>query len=93
MNWATFEVNITAKKLTELARLEVPDEIVEDTEDRQVITRFTPLGVIVGIVAWNFPLSLAAGKIAPAVLTGNTVIVKASYVTSPLHLVSKMNDV
>ncbi len=62
--------------------MDVPDEIIEDTEDRQVITRYTPLGVVVGIVPWNFPLSLAAGKIGPAVLTGNTVIVKASLVCS-----------
>ena len=35
-----------------------------------------PLGVVAAIVPWNFPLLLASWKIAPALATGNTVIVK-----------------
>jgi acyl-CoA reductase-like NAD-dependent aldehyde dehydrogenase len=35
-----------------------------------------PLGVVAAIVAWNFPLLLAAWKIGPALATGNTVILK-----------------
>jgi len=35
-----------------------------------------PIGVIGQIVAWNFPLLLAAWKLAPALATGNTVILK-----------------
>jgi acyl-CoA reductase-like NAD-dependent aldehyde dehydrogenase len=40
--------------------------------------RYTPLGVCVGIVPWNFPIVLAINKIAPAVMSGNTVIIKPS---------------
>jgi len=43
-----------------------------------VITRYTPLGVVGAIVPWNFPIRLAIGKIAPAILAGNVVIVKPS---------------
>ncbi len=35
-----------------------------------------PLGVIGAIVAWNFPMSLAAWKIGPALACGNTVVLK-----------------
>ncbi|MGH7663448.1 MAG: aldehyde dehydrogenase family protein [Gemmatimonadaceae bacterium] len=35
-----------------------------------------PLGVVGAIVAWNFPMSLASWKIAPALATGNTVVLK-----------------
>jgi aldehyde dehydrogenase (NAD+) len=35
-----------------------------------------PLGVIAAIVPWNFPLLLAAWKVAPALACGNTVILK-----------------
>jgi acyl-CoA reductase-like NAD-dependent aldehyde dehydrogenase len=35
-----------------------------------------PIGVVAAIVPWNFPLLLAAWKIAPALACGNTVIVK-----------------
>ncbi|MCZ4589793.1 aldehyde dehydrogenase family protein [Rhodococcus opacus] len=35
-----------------------------------------PVGVVAAIVAWNFPLLLAAWKLSPALATGNTVILK-----------------
>jgi acyl-CoA reductase-like NAD-dependent aldehyde dehydrogenase len=40
-----------------------------------------PIGVIGQIVSWNFPLLMAAWKIAPALAAGNTVIFKASHLT------------
>lgn len=42
----------------------------------------SPLGVIVAITPWNFPLSLAARKIAPALAAGNPVVFKPSPVTA-----------
>lgn len=47
-----------------------------------------PLGVVAAIVPWNFPLSIAAWKIAPALAAGCTVILKPSEVTpiSALYL-------
>ena len=35
-----------------------------------------PLGVVAAIVPWNFPLLLAVWKVAPALATGNTVVLK-----------------
>jgi acyl-CoA reductase-like NAD-dependent aldehyde dehydrogenase len=40
-----------------------------------------PVGVVAGIVGWNFPLLLAAGKIGPALVTGNCLILKPSELT------------
>lgn len=37
-----------------------------------------PIGVVAAIVAWNFPLDLAAWKLAPALISGNSVILKPS---------------
>lgn len=48
-------------------------------------TRHEPLGVCALIVPWNFPLLMAAWKIAPALAMGNTVVVKSSPFT-PLTL-------
>jgi acyl-CoA reductase-like NAD-dependent aldehyde dehydrogenase len=45
-------------------------------------TRREPLGVCVAIVPWNSPLLLMSWKLAPALATGNTVIVKPSEFTS-----------
>jgi aldehyde dehydrogenase (NAD+) len=38
--------------------------------------RREPIGVCVGIVPWNFPTALAMWKIAPALIMGNTIVVK-----------------
>lgn len=43
-----------------------------------VSTLREPLGVVAVITPWNFPVSIAARKIAPALVTGNTVIFKPS---------------
>jgi acyl-CoA reductase-like NAD-dependent aldehyde dehydrogenase len=41
-----------------------------------------PVGVVAGIVGWNFPLVLAAGKIGPVLAVGNCLILKPSEVSS-----------
>lgn len=61
-----------------LTALEIPINTIEETEERKIIQRYTPLGVCGAIVPWNFPVLLAIGKIAPALYTGNTIIVKPS---------------
>jgi aminobutyraldehyde dehydrogenase len=40
--------------------------------------RRDPLGVVASIAPWNYPLMMAAWKIAPAVAAGNTVVIKPS---------------
>jgi aldehyde dehydrogenase (NAD+) len=42
-----------------------------------------PLGVVGAVVPWNFPLLMAAWKIAPALATGNTIVLKPAE-TTPL---------
>jgi acyl-CoA reductase-like NAD-dependent aldehyde dehydrogenase len=42
-----------------------------------------PLGVVVAIVPWNFPTTLLANKLGPALVTGNTVVAKPAE-TTPL---------
>ncbi|KAF5007431.1 hypothetical protein FDECE_6236 [Fusarium decemcellulare] len=61
-----------------MAGIELPEDVVEDSESRTIVTRYTPLGVVAAIIPWNFPLMLATAKIAPALLTGNVIIVKPS---------------
>ena len=39
-------------------------------------TRLEPVGVVVQIIPWNFPLLMQAWKLAPALATGNTVVMK-----------------
>lgn len=63
--------------LRAIPKLELPVQDVEE-EGRTIRVRYTPLGVAVGIVPWNYPILLAVGKIAPAVVTGNAIVIKPS---------------
>ena len=64
-----------------------------DKPDMLNFTRYEPLGVCVGITAWNSPLLLLAYKLAPALAAGNTFIVKPSEFTSASTLeLSKIVD-
>lgn len=65
------------------ADLELEPETLRDSETQFVRAERRPIGVVGAITAWNYPVLLAAWKIAPAVLTGNAVIVKPAP-TTPL---------
>ncbi|CAG7931451.1 unnamed protein product [Penicillium olsonii] len=75
---ATLETENAIKWIRGMAGLPLLEDVIEDDETRTVITRHVPIGVVGAIVPWNFPLMLATGKIAPALLTGNVIIVKPS---------------
>lgn len=49
-----------------------------DDGDMLVYSQREPLGVVTVISPWNFPISIPARKIAPALITGNTVVFKPS---------------
>jgi alpha-ketoglutaric semialdehyde dehydrogenase len=49
-----------------------------DDAEQLVYTLREPLGVVSAITPWNFPISIPARKIAPALMTGNTVVFKPS---------------
>jgi aldehyde dehydrogenase (NAD+) len=50
----------------------------QDDADMLVYSQREPLGVVTAISPWNFPVSIPARKIAPALITGNTVVFKPS---------------
>lgn len=59
-------------------RMAIPVEVTEDSEDRRVEVRRTPIGVVGALAPWNFPVILAMLKAAPALVAGNTVVLKPS---------------
>src|SRR3990167_1282536 len=77
------------------ATLELEDVINEDSEQRLSRTRRVPVGVVGGIVPWNFPVLMAVQKIVPAVLSGCTIILKPSPFTplTTLRLAELIKDV
>lgn len=66
------------------ADLRLDPEVVRDDVDARVEIRRKPLGVVAAITPWNFPFFQAVYKIAPAILAGNTVVLKPAP-TTPLN--------
>ncbi|MDC0886194.1 aldehyde dehydrogenase family protein [Altererythrobacter sp.] len=75
--------------------LTLEDEINEDSDTRLSRTRRVPVGVVGGIVPWNFPVMMAMQKIAPAMLSGCTIVLKPSPFTplATLRIAELMKDV
>ena len=75
---AVWEIKAAAKWFARTAELEIPVEVVLDDDRVRVEVHRRPIGVVAAITPWNYPVSLAAWKIAPALLAGNTVVLKPS---------------
>lgn len=60
------------------ASLNLDETINEDSAERLSRTRRVPVGVVAGIVPWNFPVLMAVQKVAPALLSGCTIVLKPS---------------
>ncbi len=75
---AFYEVRSIQTWFEAVARRGAPTECLLDSESRKVHVVREPLGVVAAIAPWNFPMTLAVWKIAPALVTGNTVVFKPS---------------
>lgn len=80
---AQYEVAGTAGVFRATAMLDLPLEVLRDTPQERIVRERSPLGIVAAIVPWNFPLMLMALKVAPALLAGNSVVVKPAP-TTPL---------
>ncbi|GGH87874.1 acyl-CoA reductase-like NAD-dependent aldehyde dehydrogenase [Pullulanibacillus pueri] len=70
---------------------DVLKEEVKEHEAGKTYIRHEPIGVVSAITPWNYPISLSTIKIAPALIAGNTMVVKPSPF-APLA-VSKVIDI
>ena len=73
------EVAVTASFIEyacEDARRIEGDIIPSDNPGEQIWIQKVPKGVVVAITAWNFPLALAGRKLGPALIAGNTLVIK-----------------
>jgi len=60
------------------AKLRPSVEVLKDDETGRVELRRKPLGVVASITPWNYPILIAIWHIIPAILGGNTVVLKPS---------------
>jgi acyl-CoA reductase-like NAD-dependent aldehyde dehydrogenase len=73
---ATLTFRLGAEEAERMTGDVIPLDLIPSSKDRLGITRRFPIGPIAGISPFNFPLNLAAHKIAPAIASGNPIVLK-----------------
>ncbi|MCA0903869.1 aldehyde dehydrogenase family protein [Qipengyuania aquimaris] len=75
--------------------LTLDDVINQDDDTRLSRTRRVPVGVVGGIVPWNFPIMMAIQKIVPALVAGCTIVLKPSPFTplTTLRIAELIKDI
>lgn len=81
LDLARTEVEFTASYIDYMAEWarRIEGEVIEsDRPGEMILLLRQPIGVVAGILPWNFPFFLIARKMAPALVTGNTIVIKPS---------------
>jgi len=69
-------IKLTAMELVNLGGETIPTDVMPSGKKTMAYYRREPIGVVVAITPFNFPLNLVAHKIAPALGAGNSVVLK-----------------
>lgn len=90
-----FEIGGALAWTRHTASLSLPVEVIQDTPEGRVEVQRKPIGVVLSVTPWNWPVMIACWHIIPAIRAGNTVVIKPSPLTplSTIRLVELMNDV
>lgn len=83
LDQAMYEVMGSVFTLRAFAEMRIEPKTLRDTGGNVVIEHRTPLGVVAAITPWNFPVILVMNKLGPALVTGNTIVIKPAP-TTPL---------
>ena len=81
MDLSITEVNLSADYLdfmAEFARRYEGEILQSDRPNENILIYKQPIGVVAGILPWNFPVFSIVRKVGPALLTGNTIVIKPS---------------
>ena len=84
LTWATVEVDVTADYFDYMATFarHIEGEIIPSDRPGEIIMlNKRPIGVVAGILPWNFPFFLIARKAGAALIAGCTIVIKPSQIT------------
>lgn len=84
LTWATVEVDVTADYFDYMATFarHIEGEIIPSDRPGEIIMLTKkPIGVVAGILPWNFPFFLIARKAGAALIAGCTIVIKPSQIT------------
>jgi glyceraldehyde-3-phosphate dehydrogenase (NADP+) len=91
---ASMTFAIAAEEAKRIGTEFVPMDWAASGEQRFGINRRFPIGVVLGISPWNYPLNLVAHKVAPAIAAGNPIVLKpaSQTPTSALQIARLVHD-
>jgi glyceraldehyde-3-phosphate dehydrogenase (NADP+) len=75
---AIFTFRLGAEECSRIYGEVLPLDLLPGSENKTGIVRRFPVGLVLGITPWNFPVNLAAHKISPALTSGNVIMIKPS---------------
>lgn len=78
---AGFEFGGTLAWIRATASMTLEPQVIQDNDTARIELHRKPLGVVGSITPWNYPLLIGIWHIIPALLTGNTVVMKPSEMT------------
>jgi acyl-CoA reductase-like NAD-dependent aldehyde dehydrogenase len=83
LDQAMYEVMGSVFTLKAFAAMRPEGRVLREADGQRVIEHRTPLGVVAAITPWNFPVILMMNKVGPALVAGNTMVIKPAP-TTPL---------
>ncbi len=73
---AQFEIRGAVAMIRTWVPMDLPTEVMRETDTTRIVRQRIALGVVAAITPWNVPVALLMLKLPPALLAGNTVVVK-----------------
>jgi acyl-CoA reductase-like NAD-dependent aldehyde dehydrogenase len=77
------EIERSAGMIKAFAAMDLPDKVLKEADNVRIVQQRAALGVVAAITPWNLPIILLMSKFAPALLAGNTLVIKPAP-TTPL---------
>ena len=77
------EIERSAGMIKAFAAMDLPDKVLKEADNVRIVQQRAALGVVAAITPWNLPIILLMSKFAPALLAGNTMVIKPAP-TTPL---------
>ena len=80
---AAFEIGGAIAMIQAFTEMKIEPRLLREDATQKIVQLRVPLGVVAAITPWNFPMILLMIKLAPALISGNTVVAKPAP-TTPL---------
>ena len=83
LDQAKYEIGGAIAMIQAFTRMTIEPKVLREDAAHKIVMQRAPLGVVAAITPWNFPMILLMIKLAPALISGNTVVAKPAP-TTPL---------